>query len=144
MADIINYGSQNYDPQMVQAMPSRGWCSGIVLLNTDDATNLFYIDGIVIYRGIEASTGSIVPAIPGAGQNIRIDLNCTASGITLMPQEDLQDGTFIDMLPVASICPTGLTSLIFGYNGFHFKPQATRIANTTTVVTFFVSVLGYT
>lgn len=141
---IINYSSQNYDPPMIQAMPSRSWCTGTLSLNDGTTQNLFFVDGIVIYRGLEASTGSITPAIPGAGQNIRIDLNCTASGITLMPQEDLGNGTFVNMLPVGTLCPTGFTSLLFGYNGFYFRPQVTRVAATSTVITFCVSILGYT
>lgn len=143
MPDVANYSAQSYDPPMIQAFPSRGWCSGRAVLGAA-TVDLFFIDGIVVYRGLAATLGTVSPSIPGAGQNLRIDMQVNISGISFMPQENVGDGTFNNMWPAPGLYPVGFNQIYLPWNGFHFKAQVARLAaGGNAEILFCVSILGY-
>ena len=143
MATIQNFGGQNYNPPMVQAIPSRNWASGTLQFTTGNTIDIFSVDTIVIFRGGPVTTGSVEPDIPGGALNVRVDIQSDQSGINFSPQIDLGDNAMLDIVAAPIVCGNGLTRILLSINGYRFRGRGARIAGSTTTITYTLSVIGY-
>jgi hypothetical protein len=141
--ELANFGQQNYDPPSVLAIPPRNFVCGTLSMSTGAQSTLFGFDLWVIPRGGAATgLGSSIASGPAAGLNLLLSVNCNQSGVTFVPQVQFGDGVFITMVPGGVIFPSGFSQYELKVNGAFFKGLVTRVASSTTVITFHASMLG--
>lgn len=143
MPTVQNYGAQNYNPLMVQAIPGKNWMYGSFSLTADFIATFCHADLIVIFRGGPGTTNNITPAIPSGQMNLRMDVSCDQPGTSITLQEDLGDGVFIDITPAPVVCGAGLTRILIQLNGVFFRARVLRSFGVTTAMSWHAEFLGY-
>lgn len=142
--ELANYGQQNYNPPSILSIPPRNYVCGTLTMSTGAQSTLFGFDLIVIPRGGAATgLGSSIASGPGAGLMLYLTVNCDQSGVSFVPQIDFGNGVFIQCVPAAVTFPSGFSAYSLEVNGYFFKGLVTRIAGSTTIITFHASLLGY-